>query len=702
MEKGKRLEGSRVGSASDNRLEIYLWCCGVPRDDLPAWLETRHRVLRESPQPPAEREPVPDSPAELRPAVKTALRRDVRMFIGRDAELRRILAAAAPGRGAPIYTIDGMPGVGKTALATRAAHLLADRYPDGRYFIELHAHTPGRPVADPADVLAGLLIALGVDLRYIPDTLEQRRDLWRDRLTDKRVLLILDDARDEDQLEPLLPATAECLTLVTSRRRLISLANAVPLALDILDPGPAAELFTTLADRAAASAADQAAVARIVQLCGYLPLAITLLAGRLAHHPTWTIAELADEFCAATDRLGELDAGARVVRAAFDLSYRDLPPERELLFRRLGLHPGADLDAYAAAALAGIDVATARWELESLYTDHLLDEPARGRYRLHDLLREYARALVDAEDHHDRARAQDRLLDYFQHTATAADRWLARWTRPTHHANDSANGSVTVREFGNEIQALEWMRLERENLLACLDDHAADRYPARTVTLAGVLAGLLDRDGPWPMACQLHQRAVVAARHLGSRLDEAGSLNHLGAVHWRAGDYATAIDRFEVALGIYRQLGNRLGEANALNNLGNVHDETGEYLEAVDLHQQALTLYQQLGNRLGEANALNNLGNVHEETGEYLEAVDLYQQALDLYHQLGNRLGEANALNNLGIVRTRTGLHAEAVDLHRQALALYHQLGNRLGEANALNNLGIVRTRTGLHAEAVD
>ncbi|WP_216894055.1 ATP-binding protein [Nocardia alni] len=694
MEKGRRLEGNRIGSGQDNRLEIYLWCCGVAKEDLPAWLETRRRVLREPAHVPPD--PMPEGDPPSRPAVN-ALRRDIRTFIGREVELERIVTAADAG--APIYIIDGMPGVGKTALATRAAHLLADRYPDGRYFVELHAHTPGRAVADPADVLGGLLIGLGVDIRYLPSTLEGRRDLWRDRLTGKRVLLVLDDVRDAVQIEPLLPATPECLTLVTSRRRLLILDNAVPLALEIFDPGSAAELFTTLAGRTVENPENRAAVARIVQMCGYLPLAITLLAGRLGHHPSWTISALADEFGAARDRLGELDAGSRVVRAAFDLSYRELPSERQLLFRRLGLHPGPDLDAYAAAALAGIDVEAARWELESLYTDHLLDEPVHGRYRLHDLLREYAHALAGAEPGSDHARAQ--LLDYFQHVATAADCWLARSTRPGRESGAVPAGGVPAREFGDEIQALEWMRLERDNLLACLD-HTMNRHRDRVAALTGVLGGLLDRDGPWPLACQLHQRAVDVAWDLGDRLGEAGALNNLGAVHRRAGDYDAAVGRLDAALVLYRRLGNRLGEANVLDNLGNVHEETGDYVESADLHQRALALYDTLGNRLGEANALNNLGIVHEETGDYVESADLHQRALALYHTLGNRLGEANALNNLGIVRTRTGLHAEAVDLHGQALEFYRKLGNRLGEANALNNLGIVRTRTGLHAEAVD
>ncbi|WP_216893415.1 ATP-binding protein [Nocardia alni] len=689
MEKGRRLEGSRIAGESDNRLEVYLWCCDVVREDMPAWLETRRRVLLESPVAP---EPAPETEAPLRPAVTTALRRDIRTFLGRDVELRRILAAADAG--ASIYTIDGMPGVGKTALATHAAHLLSDRFLDGRYFVELHAHTPGRAVADSTDVLAGLLIGLGVDIHYLPDTLEGRRDLWRDRLSGKRVLLVLDDARDAEQIEPLLPGTAECLVLVTSRRRLIIPDCALVMALDILEPEPAAELFTTLAHRVAVDAEDREAVARIVQMCGYLPLAITLLAGRLARHPRWRkIAELVDGFGAATNRLGELDAGTRVVRAASDLLYRDLPPAHQLLFRKLGLYPGSDIDAHAAAALTGLDVATARWDLESLYTDHLLDEPAVGRYRLHDLLREYARTLADAELGSEQAEAQ--LLDYYEHTAAAADRWLARCTRPD---SEISTGS---RTFDNEIQALEWMRLERDNLLACLD-HAANRQPARIVALTGVLAGLLDRDGPWTLAFRLHQRAIVAARGLDDRFGQAGALNDLGAVHWRAGDYEGAMDRLGSALTLYLDLGDRLGEANVLNSLGNVHEGTGDYAGAAELHRRALARYRELDDPLGEANALNSLGNVHEETGDYTEAAELHRRAFELYQMQGNQLGQANALNNLGIVRTRTGMSVQAMDLLQQALVLYRELGNLLGEANALNNLGIVRTRTSSHGEAVD
>ncbi|WP_019931472.1 tetratricopeptide repeat protein [Nocardia sp. BMG111209] len=694
MEKGHRLEGGRAAPDIDNRLEIYLWCCGVPREDLPAWLETRRRILRE-PRPPAPGTPAP----EVGHALRTALRRDVYTLIGRDSELAQILDAAESG--IPVYTIDGMPGVGKTALAIRAAHLLADRFPDGRYFVELHAHTPGRTVADPADVLAGLLTGIGVDTRYLPDSLQARRDLWQDRLAGKRVLLVLDDARDEAQIDWLLPASPGCLTLVTSRRRLVDLGNTVPLALDTLAPGSAVELFATLSHRRIGDTSDRTAVERLVQQCGHLPLAITLLAAPLAHHPAWTIADLSAEFGATADRLGEPDARTRAVRVAFDLSYQDLPPERARLFRRLGLHHGPDLDAYAAAALAGIDVAAARSELDALYTDHLLDEPARGRYRLHDLLREYARALAQTEPEPERADAETRLLDYYHRTTAAADRWIARRTRPDSTSGDRVGDPVVAREFGDEVQALEWMRMERDNLLACVE-HVASRRPARMVVLIGLLAGLLDRDGPWPLACQLHGQAAAVAHDLDDEIEEAGALNNLGAAHWRAGDFPTATACFQAALTRYRSRGNVLGEANALNNLGDAREETGDYPAAVAHYQRALALYRRCGDVLGEASTLNNLGTLHEETGDYPAAVGCYEQALALYHDLDFRLGEANTLNNLGIVNARTGFSEEAVALHQQALTLYRQLGNRLGEANALTNLGIVRTRTGHYREAVD
>ncbi|QIS20279.1 ATP-binding protein [Nocardia terpenica] len=640
-------------------------------------------------------------------SITTSLPATPRVFVGRDRELRQILDAADRERVVSIHAIDGMAGVGKTALAVRAAHELAARFPDGQYFVELHAHTPEHKAADPSDALAGLLIELGMDPRNIPDTLTGRRDLWRNRLGGKKALLVLDDAADRDQIEPLLPSGPECLTLVTSRHRLRVLPGTRPLPLKVLDLDPAANLFLSVAGRDSTDDGERDVAQRIAGLCGRLPLAVVLVAGRVAHHPHWTtaeITELAAEFEAATDRLTALDADDRIVRVAFDLSYRDLPPQRQMLFRRLGLHPGPDIDAYVAMALTGVDLDTAKRELEVLFVDHLLDEPARGRYRLHDLLRDYARILTTADPTADNVQAVDRLLDYYQNTAAMADLRLARQSRPTTIDTSSAvvADGVVVRGFTDEIRALAWMRGERANLLACLNYATGDASATRMVALTDVIAGLLQRDGPWPLARHLHQRAAAEAECLGDRLSHANALTNFGVIQWRIGDHKQATDLYQRALDLYREIGNRLGEANSLMNLGLVHEWTGDYQRATDLYQQALDLYRGIGNRLGEANTLMNLGLVCQLTGDYRQATDLHQQALSLYREIGYRLGEATALGNLGLVCKETGDYEQAADLHQQALALHREIGNRLGQGIALGNLASVRRQTGDYEQAAD
>ncbi|MGW4720907.1 ATP-binding protein [Nocardia sp. NPDC004260] len=422
------------------------------------------------------------------------LPRDVGTLVGRGLELAQIVSASAGGRVVSIHTIDGMAGIGKTALVTRAAHQLAPAFPDGQYFVELHAHTPGQAPADPADVLARLLTAVGVDSRFLPATLEGRRDLWLDRTIGKRMLLVLDDARDHVQIEPLLPGTGGCLTLITSRRHLTALDGAISLPLDVLDPDTAAELFTTLAGRTAATDVERTAVDELVRLCGYLPLAIVLLAGRLAHHRSWSIAGFADEFAAAQDRLEELEAGPRSVQVAFTMSYQDLPPERQRMFRCLGLHPGPDIDAWAAAALAGVSVDVARKHLDAFYTDHIIEETQPGRYRLHDLLRAYARTRAETDSPDTNTQANDRLLNYYQASATAAERHVARYIQPT--ARSVPEGGL-VREFADTMQALTWLRVERDNLLACIDQTFDDQPRLSPARVMGPLVCHVDGTG-WP------------------------------------------------------------------------------------------------------------------------------------------------------------------------------------------------------------
>ncbi|MFD6157984.1 ATP-binding protein [Nocardia sp. NPDC060256] len=631
----------------------------------------------------------------VRPTVLTSLRRDIPTLVGRDAELRRILEAAGPGRVVSIHTIDGMPGIGKTALVTRAAHLLSEVFPDGRFFVELNSHTPGQMPADPADVLATLLTGLGIAPSHIPDSLDARRDLWRDRVSAKRMLLVLDDARDHDQIEPLLPTGPECLTLITSRRRLIALDDALPLPLDTLDPDSAIGLFCQLAQRNP-HGDDITAVAEIVRLCGYLPLAIVLLAGRLAHHPAWTLTGLAAEFRTAQDRLSELDAGKRPVRAAFTASYDNLPPRRQLLFRTLGLHPGTDFDAYAVAALNDIPLAEARTELDALYTDNLIQETTPGRYCMHDLVREYARALA-ATSTSDGDSAVDRLLDYYQRTAAAADGWLAR--RPRFADGNRTSG--LVRGFDDELHALAWLRTERANLLTCVE-YAADRDRARMVGLSEALATLLELEGPWSTALRLHQRAAEAADRLGNRLGLANALTNLAIVLWRTGEFERPTDLLRQVLPLCRETGSRDGEAETLANLAGLQRDTGNYPRAADLLQQALTLYRAIGYANGEACTLSRLGGLHRDTGNYRQAADLLRQALIRFRVTGYSIGKAGALNLLGSVYHETGDYGQATSTLLRAVALYREIGYRTGEATALGNLGLVHRAIGDHGQAAE
>ena len=394
-----------------------------------------------------------------------------------------------------IHAIGGMAGVGKTAFAVHAAHQLADRFPAGQIFLPLHGHTPGQQPVDPADALASLLLTAGVAAAQIPPGLQARMALWRDRLAGQRLLLILDDAADSEQVRPLLPGTGGSLVLVTSRRHLAALEDATAISLDTLPPQEAAGLLVRLAGQPGLSPEDPA-VGKITRLCGFLPLAIGMMARQLHHHPVWTAASLAADLAAAVDRLELMATENLSVAAAFNLSYQDLTSDQQRLFRRLGLHPGTDVDAYAAAALDGTGVGAARRGLEALYNQYLIAELARGRYRMHDLLREHARALAGRVDPGgDRDQATARLLDYYQHAATLAGAVLARQARP---APVPAPGTVpaAVPALAGRDQALGWGRAERASLLACLDHVTGTGQHARIIALT---AGLPPFPPPPPL-----------------------------------------------------------------------------------------------------------------------------------------------------------------------------------------------------------
>jgi tetratricopeptide (TPR) repeat protein/transcriptional regulator with XRE-family HTH domain len=628
-------------------------------------------------------------------AAMRSLPRDVATFTGRERELERLVeAAAATGGVVGIHAIGGMAGVGKTAFAVHAAHKLADRFPAGQIFLLLHGHTPGQQPVEPNDALASLLLTIGVAAAQIPPELEARIALWRDRLAGRQLLLILDDAASSDQVLPLLPGAGGSLVLVTSRRHMTALDDATTVSLDTLPPAEAAALLIRLAGRSGLSQSDPG-VRDLIRLCGYLPLAIGMVGRQLRHHPAWTAAGRAAELAAAVDRLELMETENLSVAAAFDLSYAQLTEDRQRLFRRLGLHPGSELDSYATAALDGTGLMAARRSLEDLYEQYLLTEPAHGRYRLHDLLREHARALAARDDSdEDRDQATARLLDYYQHAATRANALIVRQSRSI---PATATGGVppAVPALADRKQALAWARAERASLLACLDHAAGTGQHTRVVALTSGLGGLLHRDGPWTDAITLHAAALEAARQLGDRLGQANARYELGIMRQMTSDFPGAVGDFDAALGLYRDLGDSLGEANSLHYLGSVRSRTGDFEAATRGLADALVIYRDLGDRQGQANALNYLGDIARSTGDYAGAARHLEEALGIYRSLGDSIGEASMLMYLGVVGRTTGDYPAAARAVEQALGIHRDLGDRHGQANCLICLVMIRRSTG-------
>lgn len=465
---------------------------------------------------------------------------DTALFTGRDEQLKLLLALAEPaGPGhSPgavlICALDGMGGIGKTALALRAAHRLAEHFPDGQLFIDLYGFTQSTVPRDPVEALATLLTSLGVAPGQIPPGLDARAALYRDRLAGTRTLILLDNAASEAQVPPLLPACETCLVLVTSRRRLKALDDALPIPLDVLAP----EEATALLRKAARLDVDdlcqgEALLARAAELCGRLPLAL-LIAGALLRTggKAWNLPLLIDRLAAR--RPGRELAGytdeTRSLEAVFDISYQNLPAGPRLLFRRLGLLPGPEIDTYAAAALLDTGLDETGRLLQHLAGHSLLTGAAPDRYRLHDLIRSHARTItVTLDPEPERQAAQDKLLHYYAHTAKTASVPISRLPRPI----PEEPAPACAPELHDPESARAWLRTEYSNLQAAhtlatghgLEDHAT--------ALAEGMAEILFSDGPWNYALDVHQAAAEAAERLQRPAAHAVALSDLDACDTR-------------------------------------------------------------------------------------------------------------------------------------------------------------------------
>jgi DNA-binding SARP family transcriptional activator/tetratricopeptide (TPR) repeat protein len=625
---------------------------------------------------------------------------DVHGFTGRDGELAVLDAVVAGAGGQPtavvISAVSGTAGVGKTALAVHWAHRVAGRFPDGQLYVNLRGFDPGGQAMAPAEAVRGFLDAFGVPAERIPPSLDAQAALYRSTLDGKRVLVVLDNARDAEQARPLLPGSATAMVVVTSRNQLTGLVaadGARPITLDLLSTVEAHALLTRRlgADRLAA---ETQAAEDIIAACARLPLALTIAAARAATHPGFPLTALAAELAQARGRLDTLTAGepATDVRAVFSWSYHALTAPAARLFRLLGLHPGPDISAPAAASLAGRPPAEVRPLLTELTRASLLTEHAPARYTFHDLLRAYATDLTHAlDDQNTRRAAVARLLDHYTHTAHGADRLLDPTRDPIPLPLPAAGpGHLTDRG-----QATAWMSTEHPALLAGLRRAAETGFDTHTWQLAWALDTYLWRQGQLHDLAAAWQSALLAAERMDDPATQAYAHCYLSIIYGQLGQYREARSHLPPALDLSTRAGDLLGQAQTHQCFAGISARQGRSAEALHHAREALALQQAAGHRRGQAKSLNNVGWCLAQLGDYAQALSYCERALALQQQLGDRDGQASTWDSLGYAHHHLGNHTEAADCYQRALAMYREVGNRFEEAATLTRLGETQQSAG-------
>jgi tetratricopeptide (TPR) repeat protein/transcriptional regulator with XRE-family HTH domain len=618
---------------------------------------------------------------------------DVYGFTGRAAQLDALDALVEAGDRQPtallITAIGGTGGVGKTALAVHWAHRVADRYPDGQLYVNLRGFAPtGVPVA-PHEAVRGFLDALGVPPHRVPPGADAQVALYRSLLAAKRILIVLDNARDAEQVRPLLPGAPGCMVVVTSRDRLTPLVaaeGARPLDLDVLATGEARDLFAHRIG-AARVAAEPDAVDALVTACARLPLALAIVAARAVVHPNRSLSALAEELSGGGDGLAALSAGDPTtdVRAVFSWSYRTLSPGAARLFRLLGLHHGPDAGVDAAASLAALTPAEVRPVLAELVRANLLTEHAPGRYGCHDLLRAYAGELARGTDPDGERRAATyRLLDHYLHTADAATLLL----EPGAPHTTQLRPGVTVTALRDRDEALAWFTAEHAVLLAAVDHAAAAGLDEHAVQLPRCLYYFLDRRGHWTDMLRVQHVAVEAARRLDDPATEAQAHRSTANALLRLGRYAETEAHLRDAIDLAARAGDLAASANGHFHLAYLWDRQRDYAAALRENQKAMALYEAAGHRLGQARALGAVGWYQAQLGEPATALETCERAIATFEEIDDRLGLAGTLDTLGLAHRELGRYPEALAAYRRSVEVARDLGNRYYEGTALTHLG--------------
>ncbi len=612
---------------------------------------------------------------------------------GRSAALRsldRLLTGTAGAQpAAAIAAISGGPGTGKTALAVHWAHSVREHFPDGQLFVNLRGFHPTGPVVSAHEAIRTFLESLGVAPRRIPQSQDGRVNLYRSLLADRRVLVVLDNARDAEHVRPLLPGSARSAAVVTSRNRLtglVAVEGVTSVGLEVLSPADARELVSRRLGTARLAAEPDAAD-EIGRLCGHLPLALAILAARAAVQADLPLVSFVEHLRAERDRLDALrgDETTIDIRAVFSWSYGVLSPAAARLFRLLGAHTGPDIGGAAAASLAGCSVDEVRAPLAELVRGSLIEQQPHDRYTMHDLLRVYAVEMADAADTAaDRRAATGRMLDHYLSGALGAGHVID----PVRPAVILQRPPVEPAHFDSPAAATAWFTMERQNLLAVQAAAADAGLDEQTWWIAWALAAYLQRSGHWPDWASTQLIAREAARRLGDSQREAYADRNIGLSYAHVGDFAEATPYYRRALDLYERTGDLAGAASAHLNLGWVADRRQDFAEALHHAEQALTLYRSARDPAGEADALNTIGWYQIQLGDHGSALAPCRQALAVQQAIGDRPGQADTWDSLGYAYHHLGDHEQALAAYREALALYGEAADRYHVSLVLHHMG--------------
>jgi tetratricopeptide (TPR) repeat protein/transcriptional regulator with XRE-family HTH domain len=618
-------------------------------------------------------------------------------FVGREAELAMLTALLGPaGNAAPagvvIAAIGGTAGVGKTSLAVHWAHQVISRFPDGQLYVNLRGfHPSGRPMPS-AEAIHCLLEALGVPAEQIPASLDAQAGLYRSLLSGRRMLVVLDNARDAEQVRPLLPGSPGCLALITSRGNLAGLVaaeGAHHLLLGLLSDAEARELLTQRLGAARVGAAPSVA-AELIRMCARLPLALAIAAALISARPQLGLGEFAEELRDARGRLDALDTGdaAASVRAVFSWSLGNVPTQAARLFGLLGLHPGPDITIPAAASLAGMPPPAARRALDKLTEAHLVTEHAPARFAMHDLLRAYAAEQAATYGAQEQRAAVHRMLDYYVHGLYAANRLLYPGRDPLVPMAPQAGAVPEMLTDARQAQA--WMEAERRVLTAVTAQAGELSFDTHAWHIACYLAMFLDLHGYWAEWAATQRIALISAQRLGDVTAQARI--HLISSHacMRLGSEQDAGDHLENALRLERQRQDRVGQARIHVAFSLVLNHQGKHSEAFGHAQQALVLYWSAGHRAGLAQALNAIGWSEAHMASPQRAVACCQKAICLHRETGNKLGEAEGWDSLGYAYHQLGDHGQAIECYERAIGGHRELASRHEEAGCRTRLGDV------------